>query len=153
MMKREDPWTINTMILSAGLVQMLLRNPKTQMRNSQSLCVARNSSIYILTSGYIHSSGFTLSLWKKMWKPLDASWIMERITWRRIKLAKKRVNFLVPTWKYIIFQLWSIYFVFPWLLPIKIFSMIGDGLKLSYDLLLTRTKTFNIPPHVFQLWS
>ena len=27
-------WTINTMILSAGLVQMLLRNPKTQMRNS-----------------------------------------------------------------------------------------------------------------------
>ena len=58
-------WTINTMILSAGLVQMLLRNPKKQMRNSQSLCVARNSSIYILTSGYIHSSGFVLSTFSK----------------------------------------------------------------------------------------
>ena len=53
------------MILSAGLVQMLLRNPKKQMRNSQSLCVARNSSIYILTSGYIHSSGFVLSHFKR----------------------------------------------------------------------------------------
>ena len=61
----KSAWTINTMILSAGLVQMLLRNPKTQIRNSQSLCEARNSSIYILTSGYIHSSGFVLSTFSK----------------------------------------------------------------------------------------
>ena len=35
------------------------------MRSSQSPWVARNSSIYILTSGYIHSSGFVLSHFKR----------------------------------------------------------------------------------------
>ena len=85
---------------------MLLRNPKKQMRLAQSLWVKRNSSIYILKSGYIHSSGFVLSVfngvvinaWCKLKRLIKDEIKEHRISWN-LQLLNLKFGF-PPSKKY-----------------------------------------------------